>query len=656
MKLIELRLLNFKGLRDFAFRPEGRDANVYGDNKKGKTTLKDSFLWLFFGKDSRNQKEFDIKTQDENRKPIPAIDHEVSGKLELDSGKKPIELRRVYYEKYTKKRGTTKEELTGHTTDYYVDGIPYKEKEYKEYIDSIIDENTFRLLVDPFYFSETIPWKERRKLLFEITKESVDDKDVFDKNSSLSELADLLNGRSVDDYKKMAKSKQKAINEEFEKIPIQIAENDRSLANIPTGQDASGISTKIADLRSDMEKRQKDRLALVQGHGMAEKEEALAQIKSDLTQYRLKYETELNKSIFELQNQLNAIENDTKDIDRKYSARQTVLDENEDQIDRIDAELVNLREEWHRINAMSFAPEISEICPTCGQNLPEDQMIAAREKAISDFNKTKSESLEKIQAKGKSERERMDKLKAENEALKKAISDLNSQKMDLEKKAADLDGKIDALRATREDYVKKDEYFKMLGRKGELETEISKLKEGDSREAVSAIDAEIKGLNEEIAKIEETQAQIKQSATIKSRIDDLKRQEKTLAKEYQRLEKELSLIYQFTETKCRMIEEKVNDHFKLANFKLFIPLINGGVEECCEVTDAKGVSYSSGLSNSEKINIGLDIINTLAGYYEFSPPIFVDNAESITDIIPTKGQQIRLYVSANQETLKVLTS
>jgi exonuclease SbcC len=38
----------------------------------------DAFLWLFFGKDSTDRKDFEIKTLDENNKPYHRLDHEVS--------------------------------------------------------------------------------------------------------------------------------------------------------------------------------------------------------------------------------------------------------------------------------------------------------------------------------------------------------------------------------------------------------------------------------------------------------------------------------------------------------------------------------------------------------------------------------------------------
>ena len=84
---------------------------------------------------------------------------------------------------------------------------------------------------------------------------------------------------------------------------------------------------------------------------------------------------------------------------------------------------------------------------------------------------------------------------------------------------------------------------------------------------------------------------------------------------------------------------------------MFNVLVNGGIEECCE-TVYNGVPYSN-LNNGARLNIGLDIINALAEHYGFSPPVWLDNAESVTDILPTKGQQIRLIVSAQDKKLRI---
>ena len=136
-----------------------------------------------------------------------------------------------------------------------------------------------------------------------------------------------------------------------------------------------------------------------------------------------------------------------------------------------------------------------------------------------------------------------------------------------------------------------------------------------------------------------------------TRTEELQAEERKLAAEFEELEQQLYLTEEFVRTKVRMLEDKINSKFKLARFKLFNTLVNGGIEECCETT-FQGVPYSN-LNNGARLNIGLDIINTLADHYGFAPPVWLDNAEGVTNILPTKGQQIRLIVSAQDKKLRV---
>lgn len=109
---------------------------------------------------------------------------------------------------------------------------------------------------------------------------------------------------------------------------------------------------------------------------------------------------------------------------------------------------------------------------------------------------------------------------------------------------------------------------------------------------------------------------------------------------------------EFVRTKVHLLEEKINSKFKYARFKLFKDQINGGLEETCE-TLYEGVPYSSGLNNAARINVGLDIINTLNDYYGITAPIFVDNSEAVTKLINTNSQILSLIVSEKDKQLRV---
>src|ERR1035437_863755 len=136
--LTKLNLINFKGIRSLEINFSDI-TNISGDNKLGKSTIMDSFIWLIFGKDSQDRKDFEIKTLDENNKAIPMIDHSVEGNLLI--GERELSLKRIYREKWQKKRGSEESEFTGHETVFEVDGVAVSAGDYKAKIDSILKED-----------------------------------------------------------------------------------------------------------------------------------------------------------------------------------------------------------------------------------------------------------------------------------------------------------------------------------------------------------------------------------------------------------------------------------------------------------------------------------------------------------------------------------
>jgi hypothetical protein len=166
-----------------------------------------------------------------------------------------------------------------------------------------------------------------------------------------------------------------------------------------------------------------------------------------------------------------------------------------------------------------------------------------------------------------------------------------------------------------------------------------------------AIQKEIDTLTDAITALEQAAARLEARKSGEKRIEELKAEERKLAAEFEELEQQLYLTEEFIRTKVRLLEDKINSKFKLARFKLFNTLVNGGIEECCETT-FQGVPYSN-LNNGARLNIGLDIINTLAEHFGFAPVVFIDNAESVVNILPTKGQQIRLIVSGTDKKLRI---
>ena len=647
MRLQQLRLRNFKGVRDFTLDVKGENVAIYGENATGKTTLFDAFMWLLFDKDSSNHKDFEIKTLDVDGKTISGIDHEVEAVLDL--GDKQLTLRKVYAEKWTKKRGSPTAEFTGHQTDYFVNNIPVRENAYKAAIVNITDESAFKLLTNPRYFPDLLDWQKRRKILLDMCGD-VSDADVISSDASLAELPAILQGRALEDHRKVILANRTEINKALQAIPVRIDEVSKSLPLVPA--DANKIA--IQPIKDQRREKERQRTTLESGGAVAEKTKEMRLIEAEMARMEREHWTANANTIQAAKTELTGITDATTDLSANNRNRQRTVRDNEAVITQLETQMATWRAKWKETNARAFTCSASDTCPTCGQMLPEEQVQAAQDKAKANFNREKSETLEAIQKDGKTAKDRVDFAKADNEVLAAEIKEAEAQMAVLNNQAKEIQARKDELELQTAAHTTEPKYQEAQTKKDDIEKAIASLKVSNT-EALAEITQEIKALDDQLGECERILAQIEQAKKGQERVAELKAQERKLAAEYESLEKQLYLTEQFTRSKVRLLEERINSRFKLARFKMFNTLINGGIEECCEVL-YEGVPYSTALNNSARINVGLDIINALSEHYKFSAPIFVDNAEAVTQLLATSGQQIRLYVSEKDKALRIEAS
>lgn len=647
MKLLKLELKNFKGIKKFTLDTQGGNVSIYGDNATGKTTIMDAFLWLLFDKDSQNKKDFDIKTLDADGNPVHGLDHEVEGIFQI--GNKKLTLRKVYAEKWTKKRGSATKEFTGHTTDHFIDGVPVKKNEYDAKVAEIADESIFRLLTDPRYFNTQLHWQERRRILLEVCGD-ISDEDVIASEPALAKLPEILQNRKLEDHRKVIAARRTEINRELERIPVRIDEVENGLPDV-TGIIPEELPNDIAKLKAQLQEKQQELSRIESGGEVAEKTKKLREVEGELLEIQHQHRQKTDASAQEKRAALGNIKDQISNLQYGIKFRKREIEGNESTISRLESKANQLREKWYQVNAQEFEFTQEDTCPTCGQPLPAEQLQETRDKALADFNRVKAEKLEAITSEGKATKSEIESLQSENWKLQKEIQEAENQLAELQQKAEELQAEIDTLIQNTTDITENPAYIEKLKEKEALEKEIVELK-ADNQEAVARARSEIDAINQDIEALEDAQAKVKQYERGQQRIEELKKQERELAAEYERLEKELYLTEQFIRTKVNLLEEKINSKFQFARFKLFNVLVNGGVEECCE-TLYQGVPYSSALNNAARINVGLDIINTLSDHYGFTAPIFVDNREAVTRLIETKAQVISLVVSEPDKTLRV---
>ena len=649
MKLNRLTLTNFKGIRSFTLEPQGEDVNIYGDNAVGKTTIFDAFTWLLFGKDSLNRADFEIKTLGPDGEPEHGLEHTVEAILQLSDGSQ-LALKKVYQEKWTKKRGSATAEFTGHTTDHFVDGVPVQKKEYDARIAEIADENIFRLLTDPRYFNEVLHWQKRRELLLEVCGD-VSDEEVINSKSDLNKLSEMLGNRTIEQHRKVIQARRAEINKELEKIPVRIDEVKRGLPNIDDITNPDELPNDIAKLREKLRQKQEELAQAKAGGQVAEKTKELRMVEGQILDLRNKHRQTLDEKVGEKSRELSLIQSGMYKLRADINAKNDVIKSYEAEIKSLEAKMENLRNKWREVNAEQFEFNQDTNCPTCGQPLPVEQIEIAREKALADFNRTKAEKLESINAEGKrlaGVKQTMEQnLAAASEALEKAKVNL----AELEQNEAALKAEIEAIMQGAVPVESTPEYYELNAKYRYLQEEIRKL-ETDNSLAVAKIQKEIDTLFNAIRALEQAQARIDTRINGLKRIEELKAEERNLAAEFEELERQLYLTEEFIRTKVRLLEERINSKFQMARFKLFEVQVNGALAETAE-TMYNGVPYSN-LNNGARINVGLDIIRTLAKHYNFYPPIFIDNRESITELIDVSPQQtISLIVSEKDQKLRV---
>ncbi|WP_373896351.1 hypothetical protein [Virgibacillus sp. CBA3643] len=639
MTLIDLNLKNFKGIKDYSLKADSNDLNVLGTNATGKTTLFDGFIWLLFGKDSQNRTDFEIKELDEKGNVKQhGLDHEVEGVFEIDNER--ISLKRVYAENWTKKQGSAHKKFSGHSTTYFIDGVSKKKKEFTDKVNEIISEDVFKLLTNPLYFNQKLGWKERRDILLNISGD-ITQEEIASGNSDLEKFIKDLNGRDIEDHKKVIQQQQKEINKELDRIPVRIDELQLNQDDTK-GLDKEKLDADVVAIDKDIQSHQEAINDIRSGVEVNNKRKDLSDIELQILNIKNEHGNDERQEMASIQTSIQEKGSNVSILNSDIETKKEQLKSNQEMMAQFNDEVDELRKEWATENKKEFQHNDECECPTCGQELPKDQVEATKEKALTNFNKEKSEKLESIMSKAKKKKETVNDMEKKNEKLEQKIDGLIKEVQGIEKKKESLQQKHDDLKEKITDVTQNTEYKAKLEEKETIEKEIKEMQES-VQESISVKEKEIRSLEENKKEVQSDLSKLEAKQKSDARIVELEDQESKLTQEYEGLEYEIHLTDEYTRKRVNLLEEKINKKFKYARFKLFEEQLNGGLKETCE-TLYDGVPYNSGLNNAGKINIGLDIINTLNEHYNVNVPIFIDNAEAVINLIDTESQVIGLTV------------
>lgn len=633
IRIYNLKLKNFKGIKDLEIVFDGKDTNIYGKNATGKTTIFDAFKWLFFDKDSNDKKDFNIKTLDENNNPIHYLEHEVEATLIIDG--QDINFKKMFKEKWVKKRGQEQQEFSGHETSYWIDEVPIKKKDYEEKINSIIPESLFKLITDPLFFNNQMSWKERRELLMNISGSTITDENILNSDEKFTTLKVNLEGRSIEDYSKVLAAKIKELNNDREKIPIRIDELTKTLItehniNYEDLENEKNMCNeelqKIEAEMTDIQTRAKENMKKADQLGIA---------KNELNNLKFRLEVEHNnkysQEAIKLQNEKTLVESSLRNKRQEYEERGQKIDQDAKRKE-------DLYAKWDEVNKLTleFDPN-SFICPTCKREYETDKIEEMKKEFETNFNNHKNSEKQAINTEGQTINARIQENTNAREKLQVEIKELETKLETISKELETIENQQSG--AKDFDVTSLPQYQEKLKEVEKLQEIVNKLVADDTTEIQNRKSNIIQQINNIDKQLNERDVQEK----TKARIEELEKQEEDIAQKVQELESQQFQIEEFTKTKVELLENAINSNFEIVNFRLFKTQINGGLEECCD-TLVNGVPYSD-VNNAHKIIAGLDIIKTLSKFYNNSAPIFIDNRESINTLCTINAQIISLIVT-----------
>lgn len=640
IKIDEISIKNFKGFEDFTLTLNGRNAVVSGQNGAGKTSLADSFQWLLFGKDSHGSK-LNPKPLDQNNQEKLGLAPTVEAQLIIDG--KTITLTRIQEEKWSTKRGELEATRASDTTKYFVDGVPSKEKEWKEFISNLGGEQRLQMLSNSAFFM-TLNWSKRREILMEMS--GVTDESIIENNPDLQELQKALGDHSIDELKKILAGQKKEIKQQIDGIPARIQENTDTIKSIQDRiGDVIALEANLGTHKADLEKAENKLAAIKNGDASLDAQQELAQLKLDLAEEQRKFLSAEHLATQSLQA-------DADELDRKLREARAEVNEFQlelSNVERTVKEKENYRErmiaEYKHIQSITF-DEHAVDCPTCGQALPTDQINQLREK----FNVDKSERLEENINNVKTAGATKEVMAGDHARLGVTKRNLSNAKKDVDKFTKKVDAIYQELnyeKGRQGKFEDSKQYKKISNQIKVVEEKITRSKE-DSEAAAHEAQINVNELRSKIVDIQAKLSEQKMVDELLDRINVLKQKDSELKTQNQDVERKLWLIDEFTRVKVSSIEESINDKFQLVKWKLFDVQKNGAINEMCEAT-YKGVEYNSGLNNGARINCDLDIVNTLSNQFGVFMPVFVDNAESVNELVAIDSQMIELQVTEDNE-------
>ena len=663
IRISRLSMTNFKCFREKELNLDEDIITIRGRNGAGKTTIADAILFCLFGKNSEGQPDLELFKTRENGQVVHNLDCSVEIRLALfrkedGAENQTVTLRRSIKEVWVKKRGYEESVFKNNTVEYFVNGESYTKADYEKYIASLVDERVFRAITNPNYFP-SLKWQDQRNFLTAMVGDIVPEEVA--NTEELAKLVMSLDDTNVDveSYLKHLKYQIKQIKDKLDKIPVRLEEQNKAL---PERLDWEKLQVECDAVSQQLKDLEEKIISIKIGDGADLKRKQVHKMIDDLSRTKKDIEDKLSQKVLEAKKTKNDIvsnlslkfnEHVTNQrlMEQTIEADKKMIERCKQSIKECDEELERLRLAWP---TRKFEVNNSIlVCPTCGQALPPNVVQNKVDTMRDNFNKALEAEKQSLrdkaakvkQTKADSEAELKsceDKLASDTESLtqmKEVINNIFADKAKEEKATIPV---LDELLAADL------EYQEAVKKITEYEEKLNSITDSDdNREQLAALEQQKSTYTERLSLITQQLAMKMPYERGISLIEGIKAEQGDLVKQLSELEKKEDIARQYQFRQNQLLEERINKHFSLVQWKLFRTVNNGGdsfEEPFCECY-VNGIPYHAGLNQAARLNAGLDIINALCQFYNVAAPICLDNTESALNIIQTAGQQIRLFVS-----------
>ncbi len=590
MKNVELNKItiqNFKGIASYEQEFNG-NTDITADVKQGKSTIKEAYLFAL-GVDIDN-----YYPTDKDNNYIDGLDVKVELELFINDLEYKISRGAKINYKNDKEKGI--KVFDGFSKDIFeIDGMPCGTKDFKTKISDILgidNFDTFKTLSILNYFNEKLEWKERRKLLYDLYVNKEDIAKLKDCTKYDLLANELKKGNGSAEITSLLNSENNKLVDLRRRNEIILAEKQTELSNY---------------VEVDYSRIEKD-LAKVEKQIKAEEELLKSKNANEIREQQLTKLSALNLELIKLERQ----DNETKSqIERNILTAEGNIALIQNRGITIESNIKVKTDEYKSIKAKEYDPT-KEICPTCKQALPQDQIETIRET----FDGYKATRMQQITESVKS-------LKADYEAQKSRLIE-EQEKLETYEKQKEMFGANEMIESTKSQI---EEITALLNDFKSEELDTTKIDSLKHKQAELFVELGNKNAHQKC----------------KERVAELIEEQKEIVNNEIKLAKKRQQLEQYILDVIDLINDSINDNFNGVKFKLFkvqTASAKKDIQSICETTN-EGVIYDA-MSTGQKAEVNLEILNTLHKKFEVNLPLFVDDA-SITNIKTLPQNQIIFF-------------